>query len=254
MNNIESDIAQVFEGWGLQCTRIEEGRDKRPDFFVRDEHDGYFIELKTKNESLVRSIIRQENLRNGQVLISSLGLRATAAYRSILKKSSEQLTALAHFEPEVLRIPWLLCLGQQASADVDRFVNILLGTAYVADFAEDGEARPCHFFYESLFFKYRDSIDAAIISSESRISLWINPYSARYLRTKSCGLADILASGLNDPYCLEKAGEAWIADMIADRKDETAILDAVVKKYGLSQQTRVIEMEELSAFMPIDAI
>lgn len=254
MNNIESDIVQVFEEWGLQCTRIEEGCDKRPDFFVRDEHDGYFVELKTKNESPERSRIRQENLLNGHFSIDSLGLRATAAYRSILKKSSKQLTALAHCEPEPLRIPWLLCLGQQACADVDRFTNSLIGTAYVADFAEDGEARPCHFFYESIFFKYRDSIDAAIISSKFRISMWINPYSARYLRAKSCGLAGILATGLNDPYSLENAGEAWVADMIVDRKNESAILDAVVKKYGLSQQTRVIEMEEVSAFMLIDAI
>jgi len=42
--------------------------------------------------------------------------------------------------------------------------------------------------------------------------------------------------------------------MIVDRKNESAILDAVVKKYGLSQQARVIEMEEVSAFMLIDAI
>lgn len=74
------------------------------------------------------------------------------------------------------------------------------------------------------------------------------------MRAKSCGLAGILATGLNDPYSLENAGEAWVADMIVDRKNESAILDAVVKKYGLSQQARVIEMEEVSAFMLIDAI
>ena len=84
--------------------------------------------------------------------------------------------------------------------------------------------------------------------------MWINSYSARYLRAKSCGLAGILATGLNGPYSLENAGEAWVAGMIVDRKNESAILDAVVKKYGLSQQTRVIEMEEVSAFMLIDAI
>jgi hypothetical protein len=62
------------------------------------------------------------------------------------------------------------------------------------------------------------------------------------------------AYGLRDPCSLEKAGEAWIADMIGDRKDVSVTLNAVVKKYGLSQLTRVIEMEDLTASILIDAI
>ena len=254
MNNVESDIAQVFESWGFQCTRIKEGSDKRPDFFLSDEHERYYIELKTKYESPERSRIRQDRLRPGQIYMDSLGLRATAAYRSILKKAYEQLTTSSYCESEPLRIPWLLCLGQQASTDVKRFTNMLFGTAYVADFSDDGEARPCHYFYESLFFKYRDSIDAAIVSTESQISICLNSYSPRYSRAKSCGLTGILASGLRDPCSLEKAGEAWIADMIGDRKNVSVTLNAVVKKYGLSQLTRVIEMEDLTASILIDAI
>jgi hypothetical protein len=42
--------------------------------------------------------------------------------------------------------------------------------------------------------------------------------------------------------------------MVGDREDTRAILDAVVKKYCLSHQTKVIEMEELSAAMVINAI
>jgi len=91
MNNVESNIAQVFESWGFQCTRINEGSDKRPDFFLSDEHERYYVELKTKYESPERSRIRQDSLRSGQIYMNSLGLRATAAYRSILKKAYEQL-------------------------------------------------------------------------------------------------------------------------------------------------------------------
>ena len=66
MNNVESDIAQVFESWGFQCIRIKEGSDKRPDFFLSDEHERYYVELKTKYESPERSRIRQDSLRSGR--------------------------------------------------------------------------------------------------------------------------------------------------------------------------------------------
>lgn len=42
--------------------------------------------------------------------------------------------------------------------------------------------------------------------------------------------------------------------MIGNRKDVSVTLNAVVKKYGLSQLTRVIEMEDLTASIQIDAI
>jgi hypothetical protein len=254
MNSAETAILQVIESWGLQCTRINESSSKSPDFFLADNHEHYFVELKAKYESPSRAKDRQNCVGVAQVFSDSLELRGTAAYRSILKKAYKQLNAASRHDSEPLRIPWLLCLGLQASVDVERFINVLLGTAYIADFSDGGDAKPCYFFFESLFFKYRNTIDAAIVSTDTSISMCLNPYSQRYSRAKTCGLAGILETGLIDPCSLEMIGEAWIADMVGDREDTRAILDAVVKKYCLSHQTKVIEMEELSAAMVINAI
>lgn len=254
MNAAEIAILQVIESWGLQCTRINESSCKSPDFLLSDDCDRYFVELKAKFESPIRAKDRQDGFGIEQIFTDSLELRGTAAYRSVVKKAYKQLKAASHQDSEPLRIPWLLCLGPQASVDVERFINVLLGTAYVADFSEDGEARPCYFFYDSLFFKYSDAIDTAIVSTDYSISMCLNPYSQRYLRAKSCGLAGILGSGLIDPCGLGLIGEAWIADMVVDRRNPRAVLDAVKKKYCLSDQANVLDMEELSAAMVVNAI
>lgn len=126
MNAAEIAILQVIERWGLQCTRINESSCKSPDFLVSDDRDRYYVELKAKYESPIRAKDRQDGFGIEQIFTDSLELRGTAAYRSVVKKAYKQLKAASHQDPEPLRIPWLLCLGLQASVDVERFINVFL--------------------------------------------------------------------------------------------------------------------------------
>jgi hypothetical protein len=56
-----------------------------------------------------------------------------------------------------------------------------------------------------------------------------------------------LAEGIVDPSQLEMDGLAWVVEASIDRRDEEAVLRFVIDKYGLSDRSVVIEIEEIAA-------
>lgn len=243
----EDLIASIIRKWGFDCHRVEEAIDKRADFLVCDGTQSYFIELKTKFESPERSALRSSQLKSEKVFADSLGLTATATYKSILAKASKQLASMAAQDDTPLRIPWIHCVGLQASVDVQRFMNLLFGSVFIADWADGGEAKPCYFFRPSIFHQYKHIIDASMVSTEHDLWLCINPHSQRCGQAAKCRLANVLAEGMVDPSQLEMDGLAWVVEASIDRRDEEAVLRFVIDKYGLSDRSVVIEIEEIAA-------
>jgi len=243
----EEKIASTIQAWGFDCHRIEEATDKRADFLVSDGTQSYFIELKTKYESPARSALRSVHFKSEEVFADALELSATAAYRSILAKASKQLASMAAQDNTPLRIPWLHCVGLQASVDAERFKNLLFGSVYIADWADGGDAKQCYFFRPSIFHRYKHIIDAAIVSTEHDLWLCINPHSQRHKQVDKSRLASIFAEGKNDPSQLELEGLACIVETSIDRRDEGAVLRCVIDKYGLSDLSVVVGTEEISA-------
>lgn len=243
----EELIASTILEWGFDCHRIEEGIDKRPDFLVSDGTQSYFIELKTKFESPERSALRSGHLKSEEVFVDALGLTATATYRSIMAKASKQLASMATQDNTQLRLPWLHCVGLQANVDAERFKNLLFGLVYIADWADGGDAKPCYFFRPSIFHQYKHIIDAAIVSTEHDLWLCLNPYSQRHKQVEKCQLASVLAEGKINPSELALDDLAWIVEANVDRRDEEAVLSSLKDKYGLSDLSVVMEIEEISA-------
>jgi hypothetical protein len=243
----EELIASTIQEWGFDCHKIEEAIDKRADFLVSDETQSYFIELKTKFESPQRLALRSVHLKSKGVHADTLGLTATATYRTIIAKASKQLASMATQDNTPLRIPWLHCVGLQASVDAERFKNLLFGSVCIADWADGGDAKPCYFFRPSIFHQYKYIIDAAIVSTEHDLWLCLNPHSQRHKQVEECRLASVLAEGKINPSELELDDLAWIVEANIDRNDEEAVLRSVMDKYGLSDRSVVMETEEISA-------
>ncbi len=243
----EDFIASIIQAWGFDCNRIEEASDKRADFLVSDSTQSYFIELKTKFESPERTTLRLGYFKSEKVFTDALGLAPTAAYRSILTKATKQLASMSAHSKTTFRIPWLHCVGPQANVDAERFKNLLYGSVYIADWADGGDAKPCYFFRHSIFYKYHHIVDAAIVSTEHDIWLCTNPLSQLHKQVDKCRLAIVLAEGKINPCQLELDDLAWIVDADVDRRDERAVLKSVMDKYGLSDRSVVMEIEEISA-------
>jgi hypothetical protein len=243
----EELIASTIQEWGFDCHRIEEAIDMRADFLVSDESQSYFLELKTKFESPERSALRSSRFKSEEVFADAIGLTATATYRSILAKASKQLASMATQDNTPLRIPWLHCVGLQASVDAERFKNLLFGSVYIADWTDGGDAKPCYFFRPSIFHQYKHIIDAAIVSTEHDLWLCLNPHSQRHKQVEKCRLASVLAEGKINPSELELDDLAWIVEANIDRRDEGAVLRSVMDKYGLSDLSVIMDIEEISA-------
>ena len=248
--NPEEFIHSVINEWGFSCIKIPEANSKRPDFAVSDaEGQNYLLELKVKNESAEHSSKRSLAVEYSIIYTDVLELNARASHRSVVDDARKQLISMPGHGADTLRVPWLLCLGHQASADKERFHNLLLGSTYLVDWAdeEEEEAKACHFFNESVFFTHRHSLDAAIVSTISSISLLLNPYSERFVKMKQSMLARELLDGVIDTVELDQAGEVYWVDSAIDRKDHNLVMSYVKAKYRLSDQAMAIDISELTA-------
>jgi len=248
--NPEELIHTVISEWGFNCDKIPEGKSKRPDFYVSDaEGQNYLLELKVKHESAEYSSQRNLALEYSNIYTDVLELNARASHRSVVDDARRQLNSMPGLGADTLRVLWLLCLGHQDSADKERFHNLLLGSTYVVDWAdeEEEEAKACHFFKESVFFTHRHSLDAAVVSTISSISLLLNPYSERFEKMKQSMFARKLLDGVIDTVELDQAGEVYWVDSAVDRKDCNAVLNYVKNKYCLSDEASALDISEFTA-------
>jgi hypothetical protein len=92
-------------------------------------------------------------------------------------------------------------------------------------------SKPCYFFHESLFFKYKD-LDAVVLHSCDDLTLCLNPYSSRYTAWKAYPFLSAF-SVVIDPVEEESAGAALFADCDTDRRDTKQIVRYLRQKYQL---------------------
>lgn len=94
------------------------------------------------------------------------------------------------------------------------------------------DKKTCYYFDHSEFYRFRDSLDGAIVSSLDEGKLCLNTLSARYESLRKSGLARSVGNGLCDPVSLTADGSAWIVDGAIDRLDENAVLRYLSEKYA----------------------
>ncbi|MCG8064882.1 MAG: hypothetical protein N0C89_12150 [Candidatus Thiodiazotropha endolucinida] len=131
-----------------------------------------------------------------------------------------------------MRIVWLLSTGYLAEPNMHQFEATLYGSTTVCDWSDEGECKVCYFFYNSDFFRFRDTLDAAIVSTEQEAKLLLNPLSSRYESMKSCSLVEKIGKAVVDPIAEEQEGFAFYVDGEVDRNDKNAVLNYLRKKYN----------------------
>ena len=150
---------------------------------------------------------------------------------SVIEEAAKQLAAFDD-EPVDFRILWLQARGRHAHVQFEQFKATLYGRMNIIDLDRDNTMRPCFFFSFSDFFRFRDVIDAAVISSNEQSQLCFNPLSPRYESFKISRLSQLLGDAVCDPPVGEAAGEAYIADFDGTRKDKDVVLELLQQKYG----------------------
>jgi hypothetical protein len=147
----------------------------------------------------------------------------------IIRKAGDQLRR--YDDEELLRLVWLLATGHLAEPRMLQFEATLYGSSPIVSSQGASDA---YFFYNSDFFRYRETIDGAIISTETEAKLLLNPLSPRYAPLKASSLPKHLGNAVVDPIELESCGKAFIVDGYVDRTDGDAVLSYLRGKYGIA--------------------
>ena len=108
----------------------------------------------------------------------------------------------------------------------------LYGTTRMFDLdSSEGVHRPCYFFRDSDFFRYRNVLDAAIVSTLTSEKLCMNTLSTRYDSFKQTRLYAHFGCAIRDPLVEEARGDAYIVKSDVDRNDENAVIADLRSKY-----------------------
>jgi hypothetical protein len=243
--NYEPVVKQFFENLGYKVKKITETNDKSPDFWIRDDTYSYILELKTKFPSREEIERRKRVLYTGAIHTVHETVIGKNTLSSIIKTAKDQLNSLR--EENALRIVWLLATGYLAEPRMLQFEATLYGIAPIVSSERTGD---CYFFYNSDFYRFREILDGAIVSTESQAKFLLNPLSPRYERIKGSSLTKHFGKSVVDPIELERFGKAFLVDSQVGRGDKDAVLCYLRQKYG-SEDLMNLTMEYLSGTLVI---
>ncbi len=231
--NIEQAIGEQLTRWGFSVEKIPESSvpgEKRPDYNVRLEDETYLVEVKSREDDPEASKERKEVLNQGEIYSEHKPLIRKNTVSGVIREAHDQLKDYG--EPEWLNLVWLCAVENAQEAKFDQFTAALYGTTQIFDLDGDGLHRTCYFFRNSEFFRYRNVLDAAFVSTVNQVNLCLNPHSPRFEKVRSSKLVEKLQSAVIDPIVQESNGEAYIVDSDINRNDEKAVLNYLREKYS----------------------
>jgi len=229
----EPDVKRVLEEWGFSVEKIPESMHsgvKTPDYIVRDSGTTYVLEVKTRNDDPSETIERHATLDRGELYAEHIPIVRTNTTSGIIRDASLQLERYSM--PGAFKIAWFAAAEYAQEAKFAQLEAALTGTTRMFDLESgDGFHRPCYFFRNSDFYRYRSVLDAAILSDDSSGKMFLNPFSMRAASFKKSLLALRFADAVCDPLSEEQNGEAYVVDSDVNRKNEEAVMAFLREKY-----------------------
>lgn len=227
----EKVVISVLETMGIEAKKIPESNDESPDFIASYGSTKCLIELKTKLDDLDKERERDQTISSGRVYDESNDISYQNTIAKRVRKASKQLNSLA--QDVDFKLVFLLALGNKPDVQLKQFEMTLYGKVNLFDLdGNSNQMKSCFYFGESSFFRYRDRLDGAIVSTLEKGRLCINNHSPKYQAFKESELLKAFGEGVIDPVELEKKGAAYIVDGNVNRSDKAEVLSFVQKKYG----------------------
>lgn len=221
-----------FAEKGFFAEKIIESDDKSPDFFVKDNKNSYLVEFKIKEESGGLTQEREQTLRNGAIFSVEKSLDRNNTISGRISKSSEQLSEnIASGLKADFRIIWYHAFGRFPEVNFHQIKSTIYGSVDIIVLGENSPSLPCLYFTFNDFCRYKDFLDAAIITYTDKAQFCLNNYSPNYEKIKNTNLFNIFSGGIYDPLLEESKGKAYIADCDIDRREEHKVLQYIQNKY-----------------------
>ncbi len=218
--------------FGLEAEELPERLNRRtPDFRVTSRFgDLTFLELKAKGDDLEQTAKEREGLNQGGVVSRSVPLTRRNTLSGIIEDGVEQLRDYP-IPADAFSVLWCHSWGRDAELLMDRFRATLFGTTNIIDMGPTKDTRFAFYFGFNDFYRFRDTLDGALLSTEVECQLCINSLSPRAELFRKSGFVQAFARGLCDPSVLEKREEAYLVDGDVDRRNEHEVLNYLRTKY-----------------------
>ncbi|CCG97169.1 hypothetical protein MARHY3715 [Marinobacter nauticus ATCC 49840] len=239
------------EHFKLHVEKIPESDKRTPDFLVRDGTNEYLVEVKEKEANPAFGEAREEAFSRGEIFEVSESLATKSVLQNVVRDGRRQIKA--HVTDEsTFRIVWVHCTGLAYDATLERIIAGLYGSETIVDFSsDDAFAGTCYYFGFSQFFKYRDSIDAVMVTGrKGEATLCINNHSPRYEQLNASVLVQSMPVGVRDPIREEKEGCAFVVDGEVDRSKPNEVLSYLREKYK-TEKLNVMTMRHMELHMAV---
>jgi hypothetical protein len=223
------DAARAAEAWAGH----------RPDFLAQKDQDSFAIEFKEK-------VNGSASLQGDFPIAAAKGFdsRALSVPRAGLARGALKPSGAPTAPPDAFRMFWFHFEGEEAPLNFDRARARLFGTMAIADLGlreatpaesihprPDLQRRQCYYFTESIFSRYRDSLDAVVLSRTCRLLLCINSLSPNACRFRASAMARAFSDSVVDPDRWEKSKIAFVLDGRIDRRNPETCLGYLQQKY-----------------------
>lgn len=233
-------IADILEPYNFQVYSLEPLEvSKTPDLEVFGRKDKYTIELKIKGDDPGEIARTNAILSSGQLVSKVTPLTIRNRLYGVISSGVKQLQ---NHDPngESYHLLWLHCSGADPEAQSDRYLATLFGSEKL--FSNSGEKPTlltCYYFHDSSFFRWRMSLDGAIVtyvsgSQQLKMIMCVNTLSSRAQQFRDSELPLCLPDTVVDPegqYGMEN--NTMIADCDLPRDQTENVLSYLQEKYSV---------------------
>lgn len=229
----EQYVKEVLEShFKLKVEKIPEGDKRTPDFSAYNDKENYLIEVKEKGANPDHDNERELAFENNTIFQLVESLDSKSVLQNVVRDAKKQIDSYAD-DQDVFRVAWVHCTGTGFAAMPDKIITGLYGSKIVVTSAHD-QAMTCYYFGFSQFYKYKDNLDAVMVSNQrNEFILCLNNFSPRYERIKESQLVLSMPKGVRDPYADNANGKAMIVDGEVDRRNSKEVLNFLKERYNL---------------------
>jgi hypothetical protein len=246
-----SYVLDITKKLGISVEEIPESEPKKsPDFEFYCGDECTLVELKSRISDWDLSKKEIEILDKGGVIDRHESIGAHSTISSRIADASEQLLKF-QTERHAFRLIWYFTHGQFSELAADRVRATLIGDITIFDADSERQWRAC-FFDHSQFFRHREVLDGAIVSSMSKndiitVQLILNPLSPRYELFRCSKLSEMLSACILNPFIEE---DMLVVGADANRDSEQDKLDYLALKYNIKNPF-IIRMSHIAAAVEI---
>jgi hypothetical protein len=238
MTTDSSIAAQVLEAWGASAEPVATSSKEESDWIANLDGCRLLIEEKTKFDEPASEAARDAALAADEPHGGTLPLSHNNRISGIVGKAARQLDSSATDVDHDFKVLWFTGVGFDAEAKFHQVIATLYGLTRVFEIERKG-MKECYFFRNADFFRYRATLDGAIVGHLQghavTMKLCLNPYSKNWQALRDSPYARQFPTGLIDPVAEEERGEAYVADCDIDRNDKDGVLRFLERKYSLER-------------------